>query len=221
MELKAGSYPAPGANFKTVNAMKKNVYKNQQFTRVKVVNNILRIFNQATLQDRTDWYFEAYCFAKRELLPFCDNIDQACGVIAALSPVKKWDQNCKCAVDLVKTGNAGHMKQFVDKARRIMNAENEAEILQILGGRKITSFYLNIRYFDKDIALTIDRHALSVAVGKWVTEEYYSGMTAKQYEFFAECYRHAAAKAGYTALTMQSATWLVWRRIKQDYKRTK
>jgi hypothetical protein len=131
--------------------------------------------------------------------------------------MKFWEQNKLLAAQLVSTGRAGHMKVFVNKALAIGRADSESDILRILSGKKIQAFYLNIRYPEKVINLTIDRHALSVALGHWSTPEEYTGMTVKQYAFFSECYRHAAAKLGVTPLLVQSATWLVWRRIKASW----
>jgi hypothetical protein len=139
-------------------------------------------------------------------------------VLAALSPRKTWDENKNQAIKLVKTGDCGHMRVFKEKALQIIaGSGNEADILKVLNGRKITSFYLNIRYPDKAINLTIDRHALSVALGYWTSDSDYTGLTTRQYEFFSECYRHVAARLSVSPLLVQSATWVVWRRIKKDY----
>lgn len=196
----------------------KQIHKNVVLSRTKTVNNILRIWNLSQPEDRYDWYTEAYKFALSVSEVTGLTINQVAGVIAALSPLKTWEQNKIQAMQMIKTGNCGHMKAFKGKAAQIIASNgNEEGILKILKGSKITSFYLNIRYPDKSINLTIDRHALSVCLGRWVSDLDYSGMTVKQYQFFSDCYRHAAARLNVSPLLVQSATWVVWRRIKREY----
>lgn len=194
------------------------VFKGEVLSRTKVKNNILRIWNLTDETERYDWYANANKLA--EIM--ANNNDttkaKAVGVIAALSPLKTWEQNLKIARDFLLTGTAGHMGQFVNKAIQIVNSDGSDEtILDILRGRKISAFYLNILYPNKANNVTIDRHALSVALGYWVSDEDYAGMTAGQYQFFVQCYILAAMKADTTPLTMQSATWVKWRKIKKDY----
>ena len=197
------------------------VYKGQQLTRTVVKNNILRIWKMSSEEDRHDWYKDALAYASYVAL-YIDGkkaINKACGVIAALSPVKTWSHNKTCALDLVTTGDCGHMKQFKQKAKDILASDGTDEtILSILNGNKISAFFLNIRYPDVANVITIDRHALSIALGRWITEEDYRGMTTKQYNFFVHCYVIAATQVGVTPLLMQSATWVKWRQIKSEYR---
>lgn len=201
------------------------IFKGRKLTRTVVKNNILRIWEQTTTEDRYDWYDEAgiYALLLTDFLdyqePVQTRLNKAVGVIAALSPVKTWSQNKQCAFDMVSTGDCGHMEQFKKKAREIIASDGSDEtILSILNGRKISSFYLNIRYPERSEYITIDRHALSIALNEWITDEDYKGMTANQYEFFMQCYVLAAAKVNVTPLLMQSATWVRWRKIKQNYR---
>ena len=151
-------------------------------TRTVIKNNILRIWNLTEGEERRDWYGEALDWATAHADDI--GVSKVCGVIAALSPVKTWEQNLVCAKDMLETGDCGHMQQFKDKADRILKSDGSDEaILDILNGNKISAFYLNIRYPNKANAITIDRHALSVALGRWVTDSDYQGMTGKQYEF--------------------------------------
>lgn len=199
----------------------KQVHKGITLSRTKTVNNILKIWLLAQPEDRYDWYAEAYNYALEisKLAPNLLNVNQSAGVIAALSPCKSWNQNKKEALKMIVTGDCGHIKAFKQKAAAIIaSSGTEDEVLRILNGNKIQAFYLNMRYPEKSLHLTIDRHALSVCLNRWITEDDYRGMTKKQYLFFSECYRHAAAKLGISALLVQSATWLTWRKIKREFK---
>jgi hypothetical protein len=206
--------------------MTSQIYKRVKISRVKAVSNILKVWQLAEESDKHDWYQEANNFALINIVPCIPGpvsdiqlkLNKACGIIAALSPLKNWDANKKLAVDLVNTGNCGHMGAFVGKARLILSSDGlESTILGILSGKKIQAFYLNIRYPNKAISLTIDRHALSVCLGHKVTESEEYTMTKKQYEFFSECYRYAATKLNVNPLLVQSVTWLVWRKIGKNW----
>ena len=205
----------------------RQVFKGRELTRTKVKNNILRIYHMTTEAERNDWYQEANNFCKQfdnalQLLhqPKGEVIHSiACGVVAALSPVKRWAENKRIAIEMLETGDCGHIQQFKDKAKDIMASDGSDEaILDILNGNKIQSFYLNIKYPDKANNITIDRHALSIALGEWITDEDYRGMTTKQYEFFVQCYTLAGVQQGISPVLMQSSTWTKWRQIKKDYR---
>ena len=129
--------------------------------------------------ERHDWYKNANKLAEIMADVQDTQMTKVVGVIAALSPLKTWEQNLVCAREFIMTGDTGHMKQFIQKARDIVKSDgSDEEILDILNGRKISAFYLNIMYYDKADYLTIDRHALSVALGYWIEESDYAGMTA-------------------------------------------
>jgi hypothetical protein len=200
---------------------KKQVFKSAVLTRAKVRNNILKVWNMSDDQDRYDWYQSAndWCASLSHLSGL--SLIQTAGIVAALSPVKTWDQNLECAHGFVMRGEAKHMGQFMDKAARIKNVTDISyeQVLEILNGRKISSFFINILHPDKSTNVTIDRHALSVALDYWVSDEEYSGMTKKQYEFFRDCHIWTADSIGVSPLRLQSATWVVFRRIKKEVGR--
>ena len=86
--------------------------------------------------------------------------------------------------------------------------------MDVLKGRKIVSFFLNILYPEQNTNVTIDRHALSVILGYSVDDTDYRGITAKQYDFFQKSYIIASNKVGIAPLEMQSVTWQIWRKEK-------
>ena len=191
-------------------------FKNKELTATKVVNSIVKFYHMSGPEDRFDWYGEANKIACEMGNPII-----TAGVIAALSPVKDWTQNIKCAWNAIEGRKIGHIKQFESKALAILALDEDAtasDVLGILRGRKICSFYLNILFPEQKDEVTIDRHALSVALGHWITDEEYRGMTANQYKFFVNCYKRAAKKLEASPLLVQSATWVVFRKIKKQYK---
>lgn len=188
----------------------KQVYKGKTLTRTKVKNNILRVFALANEDQKRNWYNEANEFAQT----LETSITKACGVIAAMSPMKTWEQNLKLAEDMVRDRKAGHMGAFVKKANDILDSDGSTdEILRILNGNKIKSFYLNILHPSDNEHVTIDRHAIRIALYKPMTDDEIS-FTDVQYKFFADCYKLAAKEVGITPSLMQSATWVVARQTK-------
>lgn len=195
--------------------MKTQVFKGRKLTEAGVVKNILSVYNRADKNYHNDWYMEANKFALQLAVKYAVPLSVSAGVIAALSPIKTWSENKWIAELFLKTGKAKHTNLFRDKAKSILQAGDDAEqIADILRGRKITSFFQNILNPQTSTAVTIDRHALSVALGYSVTEELYRGMTKKQYEFFECAYKIAGIKINTNPMLLQSITWQQWRKEK-------
>lgn len=198
--------------------------KGEVWSRTQVKNNILAVWEATNETDRFDWYYTAYRFAVNltDLDPdrFQGNVGvlgRACGIIAALSPMIHWNQNKKLAIQLYNRPNdrLACLQSNARKAKQILecNGSDDA-ILKILKGKKTSAFFLNIRYPNKSVSMTMDRHAISIALGKKITkeDEKYFQLTGNQYKFLVECYRWTAAKIGINPLLLQSATWVLWRR---------
>ena len=197
----------------------KQIYKGKVLTRTKVKNRILNIYGKSNDSDRLDWYKDAHDYATLLSKRYSVSVAKCVGVISALSPVKTWSQNKQCADSFLKTGDARHMKTFENKAIEIVNSNGtDNSIKDILRGRKIISFYDNIMYPNTSREVTIDRHALSIALGWWIKDEDYAGMTDKQYKFFQDCYIYTSEILGIPPLLLQSSTWVRFRKIKNNYK---
>lgn len=196
-------------------------FKNGVLTRAKVRNNILKVWNNAGEADKYDWYKEAYDYAVKlsGLVSRSteQNISKTAGIIAALSPLIQWERNKQLAKQLIldqRPEKLPCIKRNAVKAFKILHSGGtDEEIMDILKGPKVISFYLNIRYPDSAVSLTIDRHAIQIATGKKMTDPQRQ-ITAGQYEFFVECYRWTAAQLNVNPLILQSATWLAYRRTK-------
>jgi hypothetical protein len=193
---------------------KRITFKGAELSRTVVKNNIVRVFNVATDKEKEDWYASAntYCqyLSDKHNLP----VDKVIGIVSALSPRKEWGLNKRLAEQLISTDNCGQIKLFVNKARDIRDKGNsECEILSILNGQKIKSFFMNIKYPDSGTNVTVDRHAIAVAIGRTANETEQS-LTDKNYKFFKDCYVWTAQQMGIKPLLLQSITWNTWKRIK-------
>ena len=201
--------------------MKAQRFNHKDYTTTKVVNNILRVYNKA--DEPNDWYNEANCLAYWLAVKYLNNMNElvsnenvakVCGILAALSPLKSWNENKKIAELFLKDGTCKHTRAMSQKAKDILASDGKIEtISDILRGSKITSFFLNILQPQQSQAVTIDRHAVSIAVGTKIVGDKLK-LSINQYEFFANCYRIAGLKLGVKPLVVQSTTWVIWRELK-------
>lgn len=136
---------------------------------------------------------------------------QCAGILAALSPSCGWRRNCDLAVELAADGDCPHAYGLcIERARDIRNG---ADAAAVLGGRKVRSFYWNIFDPDRIGPVTIDRHALSIVLGRKVAENDYKILERKgAYHLAAGAYRSAGRELNLAPHTVQAVTWLTWRR---------
>lgn len=195
----------------------KQQFKGQSLTLTKCVNNILKVYNQASDKtSSTNWYVEANVYAQNLATKYNVPLSVTCGVIASLSPLKSWSENKRIANSFLHNGKGEHTKCFIDKARQIKLSNGDVEtIASILNGNKIISFFINILEPHQQNFVTIDRHALSIALGRNILENEGKGITLKQYEFFVSAYNVAGTKAKISPVLMQSITWVTWKELKK------
>lgn len=195
-------------------------FRDKLLSRTQVKNNILPVYFEAEKDSYSAlrWYDDANAFADRELQCQYVNMAQAVGVLAAYSPMKTWEQNKLLAIRACRFGyRGGHIKNLSNKVDAILKLDNPSvdEVVEILNGQKIVNFFMNIYYPNKDIAVTIDRHAFNIAVygNKYLrAEETEQQMTRKQFEFLVHCYKWAAEHLGISAVQLQAVTWEHYRK---------
>lgn len=197
---------------------------------MQYVRNINKIYKLATPEEVRDgvvWYAQAQALAKRIALDTDVPLHIAVGVMAALSPNNRWERNVMDAETLIRAYLDGDAIESFKvscynamkaKAWRIMDEmpATDDEVLTILNGQKIKSFFSNIMGHD---TCTIDGHALNIARGK--REGLTTDKTTIGKKLYAElqgAYGRAAKKATVNgrplkAFEMQAITWVVWKRI--------
>jgi hypothetical protein len=129
------------------------------------VGNIMSKYREASpefVKGGSEWYDKANEVAGRV---GGGDTRRGAGIIAALSPLNNWERNVDEAHELVKTGNVASalLPANVEKARRIHAGEDP---LDVLGGHKVTNFFHNINDPSSPHAVTIDRHAYDIAMGR-------------------------------------------------------
>jgi len=197
---------------------RKQIFKGKTLFKTRVVNHILRVYNDSTFDFNTDWYVGASDLAKSMSAQYGVDYLKVCGIIAALSPLKTWAENQKIANTFLAKGEARHTRMMTNKAKAILNNVDDnqvASILAILNGNKIQNFFLNIAFPLGNEAVTIDRHALSICLNRSIVQKDYVGITDLQYNFFVSCFIEASDLANVRPSQMQSITWEKWRELKK------
>jgi len=134
-------------------------------SRTAMVRNILREYRATDGLTGRDWYRDAYVTAAHFADDYGVTREQAIGVIAALSPQTQWWQNVMLAKQVLSAGAMvqGHTRDTMRKVNAILAG---IPPLDVLGGQKVRSFYVNILDlgFSADV-VTIDRHAWRTVCG--------------------------------------------------------
>jgi hypothetical protein len=182
-------------------------------TETQYKRNILKTWRQVSHEDMREgvnWYPAAHEIA-RDIGK--GDVAKGAGIIAAFSPMIRWDLNVEMARNAVASGQfIGHFKANNEKAFAIWNG---AEPLSVLGGNKVRAFYQQIVSAGEYTEPVIDRHSIAVALNRILSDEerkvYARG---KRYEAIANAYKEVAGGLGVAVSVLQATTWVNWRRRK-------
>ena len=134
------------------------------------------------------------------------------GIVAALSPQCSWDANVARALAFARGDDVGGLSDGLAKAARIAAGQHP---LDVLGGRKVRSFYHNI--IGHAYHVTVDRHAVAIVYGRPLSDREIKILErCGAYAVIASAYRATARRLGLDPSTLQAITWLAWRRLKGD-----
>ena len=193
------------------------------------VQNIIATYQMATteeIKDGVTWYRKAYLDCRKIAIKHTVSTHIVVGVVSALSPNNKWERNIVNAdeligaymngdgMDNIKVSTYHTMKRKAWSILVMMPTKDE--VIPILNGQKITSFYQNIMGYD---TCTVDGHARNI---------YYAereGLTTpkvnvgkKEYVMLQQAYVDAGKQVivngqHLKAYEIQAITWVAWRRI--------
>lgn len=170
------------------------------------ITRIYRSLTPEQVKDGMNWYNVAHGLAV-DLDP--TNVLRAAGVISALSPQNKWENNVRLAQLAYAESPGGHTKAVLSKVARIMAGE---DVVTVLNGAKTVNFALTIADPTDPHAVVIDRHAFDIAVGRVTDDKTRDVLDRKGvYDQFADAYRRAARIIGISPSQMQASTWVGWR----------
>ena len=194
------------------------------YSKTKIKNNIMKTYLLRIEKENNHWYQEANEWAvevSEFLFKFSGrriSVKQVLGVVSALSPMQEWNKNKEIAIDLIMTGDCGYMERGKQKARDILRLGGhfrhfDSEIKSILNGEKTKTFYENMVYPTRSSGVTVDRHAISIAIGH-IADDKEQSISKDVYTFIEKCYIMTAETLGLAPLHLQSITWQTWKRIK-------
>jgi hypothetical protein len=161
------------------------------------------------------WYEGAHSEAVRIAALSGFSVSQASGIIAALSPMKAWADNLKLAERVALGDFSGHTGVQLDKCRAIIEGRPPE---QVLGGRKTIAFYWSILNSGKCDHVTVDRHIISAAFGRKLTDRELATThrPRTQYTQIERTVQSIASDRGAFAAQVQATIWTTW--IKQNHK---
>jgi len=176
-----------------------------------------------TIREGVEWYPRAYRFARDLAYSAGISIDQASAIMAVLSPRLRWQHNLDDA-DRVAHGSSDNVAALgpnLVKAWNILEATDTDTINGIVGGRKVRSFWRNIRYPNNSLDVTLDGW---MATGFRGALEATSGLSdlsptrcAKllyvrgSYDAISDGVRVAADRHAISPSALQAILWIVWR----------
>jgi len=178
------------------------------------VRDVAALAFAALPEVRPEWYVEQHYAAFSLAAKHAVSHETVCGVIAALSPNVSWERNLEVADDLLTTGDCGHpYGDSIRKARRIIAGEHPKDVL---GGRKVRSFYMNLMHPYVDGPFTGDSHMTQIG---------FAGLNSPlldkkglkiidrpgAYQLLAACVRTVAREYGVRTNEMQETLWVYWR----------
>ena len=177
------------------------------------INHWLSLASPSDWSEGIYWYKNAHEIAQYIADKYNLSINAVIGVIACLSPAVSWHQNIVDTVGLINDPNykCSTYGNNVKKAISIINGRTPESVLNNKNsGFKTYSFYLNILHPNTSGAVTIDRHAVSVAVKD---PDSNSINTRGKYNKVADLYRRAGKKAGLLPHQVQAIVWITFRRV--------
>lgn len=185
-----------------------------------VQDNIKEIWETLSLcsyLEGKNWYWEAHNICQDIADEFNIPIDVVCGVMAAMSPQKSWNENIKLCKRYCENSKdfKGHVRGVISKAHIISMystsyKDRKAFIERMLKGDKIVNFFNNIlNPYDRSW-VTIDRHHIQICTGLKIET-----VTYKQYDFLKEETIKFAKTVNLIPCELQSILWIHFRKTKK------
>lgn len=172
----------------------------------------------ADLNSGLAWYGNAYSLcqelASKYKLPGV-SAEHVAGIMAALSPMRSWQENIQRTEILLAGGDPGGLRHTIDTAMLIRHGFDPVLAIGRTGQNyKVRSFFHNIAYFDTSTDVTVDRHMWTLLFNDLkVVKKADLYFQAHEYEWAAERFRAVAAcYDNMLPHQAQAIAWLSWRR---------
>lgn len=178
----------------------------------QILNNLFNYYHQANDKQKADglaWYDIAHQSCKDVAAKYNLPLTIVTGIVAALSPRMRWEDNIKYAEHFINGLDIPVFKANLLKAERIL-AGNDP--LDVLGGPKTRAFYQNLS----------DPTCNSVAcIDSWMLRAAYSNLnlagnvTAYEYTTIENAVKVIAKQIGLLPLQVQAIIWVA---VRDGYK---
>jgi len=183
-----------------------------------MLDNVLTALANATpdeCKEGLGWYPQANSHAVELAEAYGLTVSQGAGVIAALSPQTGWGENIRLAheacIDAAQGLSAsGHFDDACQKVDLIMSGADPADVL---GGRKVRSFYANILRPLQAGPVTVDRHAIALLCGAPLDPLDRSLERVGVYQRGASVFRTVARRCDLLGHEVQAICWIHWRNL--------
>lgn len=188
------------------------------------IAHIYKLYAMSTESERnTDWYADAYTFAKDLSVKYNISIIKIAHLIAAISPQQKWEKNKEMTVLALQAFDAvknGWMTREDMPLIHKFSAQSNTGYAVLFDedynlGQKTTSFAANI-LGDYSI-VTVDSLAMSILFGFYEKAGSYD-IYGKAYTYAQALYIHCANDLGISPAHLQAVVWVVCRRLKKAHK---
>ena len=184
-----------------------------------IKNNIDFYFNASTKKEQQDgkqWYIKAQNFVEETALNYAYSFDVVAGVLSALSPRNKWEQNKKDCITVLNAVNNGISPEDVkvctfhkNKFKAFGIAKGNVKITE--DSQKTYSFINNIAYLDNKY-VTIDIWALRACFNKTISIKSATiGKTA--YKQITNIFLEKSQEYDIKGFELQAILWLTAQRL--------
>lgn len=192
------------------------------------IAGMLQLASQADIEAGIEWYARAHRLASRLSDAYDLSLGQAVGVIAALSPRNKWNQNSIDAEAMIKAWHYGIDPTTIKVCTFNTNKAKAAEILTladpsseniigVLNGRKVVNFFKSI--MGDPNAVCVDGHAYAIWIGERLPVNQTPKLGVGLYNDISRAYVLIAKRSELlcgeklTPTQIQAVTWVTYRRI--------
>lgn len=178
--------------------------------------NLCSVLDNATEADIAEgvaWYPAAHAIAADIATGYGLSVAQAAGILAALSPQNGWASNIGMAVDAAAAGTADGIGHYTDATDKVSAILDGADPFDVLGGRKVRSFFSNILRPHRNGPVTVDRHMVDLLVGRRGAVKDRVLERAGVYAQCAAVIRKVARDRGMLAHEVQAVAWVAWRNL--------
>lgn len=176
------------------------------------VNQIMAKVSPDIVQSGKDWYTLAHTAAETLASKYTLPVERVAGIIAVLSPGTRWERNLVDAESIIRDGEDAIVTTYTPNKLKALAILRGADPFIVVGGNKVTSFFINILDPRDDFYVTIDRWMLRTfgIIDAKEQKRFFGG--DKQYKVLAECIRRKAKDYGVLPCQLQAIVWEYTRR---------